>query len=410
MQLVERHILKGEQYHELCVKAKNLYNQSLYYWRQSIFGNIKYFTEFELTGLFAEYNEENYKSLPAQTSQQVIKLLFKNIKSWQKARKEYAKNPSKFLGRPKLPKYKKETSIVSFTNQQIKLKDGFVYFPKMTNLEPLKTKVDNVCQVRIIPNSNHFTVEVVYEKQEKQLQAYNGNWMGIDLGLNNLATCTTKETGTIYNGKPLKSINHFYNKRKSQLQSLLPQGSYLSKRINRLTSSRNNKVENYIHQISNKIIKQAENENVTKVIIGNNKNWKQDVNLGKKTNRNFVSIPHSSLIEKIQYKGLLVGIEVLVTQEAYTSKCSALDLEPIQKHDKYVGKRKKRGLFVTAEGKLINADCNGSLNIARLGLSVSGNEMQISNSVMRAALAPKKINVSTRNSLVNKYILTSFVA
>jgi putative transposase len=410
MQLVERHILKGEQYHELCVKAKNLYNQSLYYWRQSIFGNIEYFSEFELTGLLAEYNEENYKSLPAQTSQQVIKLLFKNIKSWQKARKEYTKTPSKFLGRPKLPKYKKETSIVCFTNQQVKLKDGFVYFPKMTNLEPLKTKVNNVCQVRIIPNSNHFTVEVVYEKQQKKLQEYNSNWMGIDLGLNNLATCVTKETGTIYNGKPLKSINHFYNNRKSQLQSLLPQGSYLSKRINRLTSSRNNKVENYIHQISNKIIKQAQNEDITKVIIGNNKNWKQDVNLGKKTNRNFVSIPHSSLIEKIQYKGLMVGIEVLVTQEAYTSKCSALDLEPIQKHDKYVGKRKKRGLFVTAEGKLINADCNGSLNIARLGLSVSGNEMQISDSVMRAALAPKKINVSTRNSLVNKYSLTSNAA
>jgi len=410
MQLVERHILKSEQYHELCVKAKNLYNQSLYYWRQSIFGNIEYFTEFELTRLLAEYNEENYKSLPAQTSQQVIKLLFKNIKSWQKARKEYAKNPSKFLGRPKLPKYKKETSIVCFTNQQVKLKDGFVYFPKATNLKPLKTKVNNVCQVRIIPNSSHFTVEVVYEKQKKQLQEYNGNWMGIDLGLNNLATCTTKNIGTIYNGKPLKSINHFYNKRKSQLQSLLPQGSYLSKRIQRLTNRRNNKVENYIHQVSNKIIKQAQNENVTKVIIGNNKNWKQDVNLGKKTNRNFVSIPHSSLIEKIQYKGLMVGIEVLVTQEAYTSKCSALDLEPIQKHDKYVGKRKKRGLFVTAEGKLINADCNGSLNIARLGLSASGDEMQISNSVMRAALAPKKINVSTRNSLVNKYFLTSNAA
>ena len=88
MKLVERHIVKNEACKDICVKAKNLYNQVLYYYRQSIFGKIEYFSEFELTGLFAEFCEENYKALPAQTSQQVIKLLFKNIKSWQKARKE----------------------------------------------------------------------------------------------------------------------------------------------------------------------------------------------------------------------------------------------------------------------------------------------------------------------------------
>lgn len=282
MQLVERHILTDKSCYDLCVKAKLLYNQSLYYWRQSIFGNIQYFSEYELTGLLAEYNDENYKSLPAQTSQQIIKLLFKNIKSWQRARKEYEKNPSKFLGRPKLPRYKKETSIVVFTNQQLKLKDGFIHFPKIANLKPLKTKVSNVVQIRIVPNSDHFTVEVVYEKQEKPLQEYNGNWMGIDLGLNNLATCTTKQTGTIYNGRPLKAINSFYNKRKSKLQSVLPKGIFSTNRIQRLTKRRNNKVNNYIHQVSNKIIKQAKNENITKIIIGNNKNWKQEVNFGKK--------------------------------------------------------------------------------------------------------------------------------
>ena len=120
-----------------------------------------------------------------------------------------------------------------------------------------------------MPNSDHFTVEVVYEKQEKPLQEYNGNWMGIDLGLNNLATCTTKQTGTIYNGRPLKAINSFYNKRKSKLQSVLPKGIFSTNRIQRLTKRRNNKVNNYIHQVSNKIIKQAKNENITKIIIDN---------------------------------------------------------------------------------------------------------------------------------------------
>lgn len=210
MQLVEKHIFKDNQYNELCEKAKNLYNQSLYYFRQSIFGKIQYFSEYELNGLFAEFNEKSYKELPAQTSQQVIKLLFKNVKSWQKARKEYAKNQSKFLGKPKLPKYKKDFSIAIFTSQQVKLKDGFIHFPKSANLKPLKTKVDNVCQVRIVPNSDHFKVEVVYEKKEKSMKSYNGNWMGIDLGMNNLATCISNKSAIIYNGKPLKAVNHFF--------------------------------------------------------------------------------------------------------------------------------------------------------------------------------------------------------
>lgn len=401
MRLVEKHIVKGEVYHDLCVKAKNLYNQSLYYWRQSVFGKIAYFNEYELTGLFAEFKEENYTALPAQTSQQIIKLLFKNVKSWQKARKEYERNPSKFLGRPKLPNYKKETSIAVFTGQQAKLKNGFIRFPAMVNLPPIKTKADNICQVRIIPNSDHFTIEVVYEQKEKPMQAYNANWMGIDLGLNNIATCATKEGAVIINGKPLKAINHYYNKRKKQLQSLLPKNKFTSKRIERLTNKRNRKVEDYIHRASRKIIDIAKSQNVTRIVIGNNKNWKQEINLGKKTNRQFTAIPHSSLIEKIKYKGLLEGIEIQETQEAYTSKCSALDLEPIQKHETYSGKRKKRGLFVTKDGKLINADHNGALNIARLGLSVTGDEIPISELVMSAALAPKRITVLTHKMVSN---------
>lgn len=389
MKLVERHIVKNEACKDICVKAKNLYNQVLYYYRQSIFGKIEYFSEFELTGLFAEFCEENYKALPAQTSQQVIKLLFKNIKSWQKARKEYLKNPSKFLGRPKIPNYKKETSICIFTNQQAKLKNGYISFPKITQLPALKTRVNNICQVRIIPNSDHFTIEVVYEKEEVSAQNYNGKWMGIDLGMNNLATCVTNDSATIYNGKPLKAVNHFYNKRKSKLQTKLPKNRFSTKRIQRLTNSRNNKIQNYIHQISYKIIKQAENEGITKIIIGNNKNWKQKINLGKNTNRNFVSIPHSALIEKIKYKGLMAGIEVVITQEAYTSKCSALDLESICKHEIYVGRRKKRGLFETKNGLLINADVNGACNIARL---VAGNEI-ISDSVKSVVSAPKVVNI-----------------
>lgn len=393
MKLVERHIIKEAQYEELCIKSKNLYNQALYYWRQSLFGNIQYFTEYDLTKLFTEFDEENYRALPAQTSQQIIKLLFKNIKSWYKSRKEYDKNPKKFLGKPKMPKYKKKTFVTIFTNQQIVLKDNHIHFPKSVNLKSIKTKVNNIYQVRIVPNSDHFIIEVVYEKQEKPLKKYNGKWMGIDLGMNNIATCTTKSSAVIFNGKPLKAINHFYNKRKSKLQSKLNKEKHTSKRIQRLTNSRNNKIENYIHQISNKVIKLAEKENVTKIIIGNNKNWKQNINLGNNTNKNFVSIPHSSLLDKIKYKGLLNGIEVITTQEAYTSKCSSLDLEPICKHDTYLGKRISRGLFRTSKGQLINADVNASLNISRI---VAGDEI-ISDSVRSIVSMPIKFTFYNKN-------------
>jgi putative transposase len=407
MQLTERHIIKDSSFLDICVKSKNLYNQSLYYWRQSLFGNVQYFSEYELTKLFAEYNEENYRALPIQTSQQIIKLLFKNIKSWQKAKLEYSKNPKKFLGKPKIPKYKKGTFVCLFTNQQIKLKNGFVCFPKQTGLPSIKTNQSNVQQVRIIPHINHCVVEIIYNVADIEQKIYNNNWMGIDLGLNNLATCVSQKSSFIINGKPLKSINHYYNKRKKTLQSKLKYNIFSSKKIERITHKRNNKTKDYLHKSSKIIVDNAINLNVTKIIIGKNNNWKQKINIGKKNNRQFTSIPHATLIEMIKYKAQMAGIKTITTQEAYTSKCSAIDLEPICKHKKYVGRRIKRGLFVTASGKLINADANGAINIARLGLSVSKNEMQISDLVMSCVSQPKKIsifkqkNVALLNNLKN---------
>lgn len=398
MQLVEKHVIKDCSYMNVCVKAKNLYNQSLYYWRQSVYKNIQYFSEFELTTLFAEFNEESYRALPAQTSQQIIKKLFDNIKSWQKARIEYQKRPNKFSGKPKLPKYKKETSICFFTNQQVKIKDGYVHFPKSVNMEPLKTKQNNVQQVRVIPHINHCVVEIVYNINDSVIKEYNGNWMGIDLGVNNLATIVSNDDSFIINGRPLKSINNYYNKRKRKLQSELKENTYSSKRIEKITFRRNNKVNDYLHKSSRLIVDRAVEQNITKIIIGKNDNWKRSVNLGRKTNREFTSIPHATLIEMIKYKAQMVGIETVITHEAYTSKCSALDLEPICKQEKYVGKRLKRGLFTTSGGRNINADVNGALNIVRLGLAVSGDEIYISDSVLSCVSQPKRVNIFCEKS------------
>jgi putative transposase len=402
MQLVEQHIIRSNEWGEWCVKAKELYNQTLYYWRQSIFKNIEYFTEYEILGLFREFDEPTFKALPSHCGQEVLINLFKNIKSWQKAIKEYKKNPSKFLGRPKLPNYKKKMSILGFNNGQIKLKKGFIHFPKMIGIKPMKTKIPNGTKLggcRVIPKNDHFVVEFVYEVKEKELREFNGNAIGIDLGLNNLATIvSTTGYSTIINGKPLKSMNQWYNKQTAYLKSKLPLingKQQTSKRINKLTFNRNNKIKNYAHHSSKYIVKQAIENNVTKIIIGNNKNWKQEVSLGKKNNQNFVSIPYKKLIEQIEYKSKLNGIKVEVVEESYTSKCSALDLEPLKKHEKYVGKRVKRGLFRTAKNQYINADANGSLNIIRKSIS----EFEINDRIVRCVVQPKKILHFKRNVL-----------
>lgn len=368
MQLVEQHISRTDEWRDWCVKAKELYNQTLYYWRQSVFGNIQYFSEYEILGLFREFSEPTFKALPSHCGQEVLKNLFKNIKSWQASLKEYKKNPDKFLGRPRIPKYKKELSILSFNNGQIKCKNGLLRFPKIIGIAPIKTRIPDGAKVsgRVIPKSDHFVVEFCYEKKEKILKPDNGKYLGVDFGLNNLATCTSNtNVGFIINGRPIKSINQHYNKQKAKAQSFLLEKKYISKKINKLTFNRNNKIKNYLHHASRHIVNKADQNNIHTIVIGNNKKWKQEISLGKRTNQSFVSIPYQTLIEQVQYKAKLVGINTIVTEESYTSKCSALDFEPIQKHETYLGKRKKRGLFVTAGGELINADSNGSLNIIR---------------------------------------------
>ena len=155
----------------------------------------------------------------------------------------------------------------------------------------------------------------------------------------------------LVNGRPVKSINQFYNKQRSDLQSRLPKEQYTSNRLERLTTKRTRKIDHYLHTASKRIIDLLIQERIGTLVIGKNANWKQEVNIGKRNNQNFVNIPHARFIDMLTYKATLVGIAVVITEESYTSKCSFLDMEPIKKHEVYVGKRVKRGLFRSASGK-----------------------------------------------------------
>lgn len=375
MQRVERHIIIGNKYLDrLCFLSKNLYNYANYMIRQEFTKSGKLLPEYGLTALLAKEKQMDYTSLPAKTSQQVAALLFKNWKSFFKL----CKCKDKLNGKPKPPKYKHKTkgrNIVVFTYQQCKLKDGYIHFPKKVNIQPLRTKVTNLRQVRIIPQCSCHIIEVVYEKESIETTGLEPNsYLSIDLGLNNLATSYDSlcHKSFIINGRILKSINQYFNKRKTKLMSFIG-GKGTSRRIGKLTLKRNCKVNDYMHKTSRFIVNYCIDNHIDTIVIGNNKDWKQQINMGKRNNQNFVSIPFEKLISQIQYKSEEVGIKVVITEESYTSKIDHYAGEEMCQHETYLGKRIQRGLFRSSTGKILNADLNGAIGILRkvVGESIS---------------------------------------
>lgn len=374
MQLVEQHVIgkSDPRYTGIDAAAfasKNLYNAANYEVRQA----------FIFQGVYLNYHEmhrrmkshEAYKALPAKVAQQVLRTLDKNWQSFFKAIAAWREAPSKFLGRPKLPKYKDKhhgRNLLVYTIQALSqpaLRHGCIV-PSMLPIS-IETKHQHVDQVRIIPRHSFYVVEVVYEQEPVQADVDPTLYAGIDIGINNLATLTSNKKGfmpRLVNGRPVKSVNQFYNKRKAELQSQLGHDG-TSNRIERLTNKRTRRINHYLHTASRRIINLLVQEGIGTLVIGKNPNWKQEANMGKRNNQQFVCIPHARFIDMLTYKAELVGIAVLITEESYTSKCSFLDKEPIKKQETYAGKRVKRGLFKASNGRSINADVNGSYNIIR---------------------------------------------
>jgi putative transposase len=368
MYQVERHVIKDNRYEEICHKSGLLYNYCLYAFRQGVFtGN--YIKEYELSTKLGKENQYDFRNLPCHVSRNVIKQVSENIKSWIRAKKEYEKHPDKFQRRPKLPDYKngKKLNIVVFDELSCRIKeDGCVHFVKNI-IKPIRTKVkpDELIQIRIIPEATCFIVEIVYERKETDLGLDKDNFLSIDLGLNNLCACVSNVVESfIINGKIAKSVNQWYNKKKAKLMSFVGNKG-TSNKIKRITLLRNCWIEDKLHKISRYIVNFCRSNNIGTIIIGLNKGWKNKINIGKRNNQHFVSIPHSKLINKIVYKTKLLGINVIIHEESYTSKIDHLAFEPLKKQESYLGKRKKRGLFQSSIGKLINSDINGAIGIAR---------------------------------------------
>lgn len=353
---------------DLCFKSKNLYNYANYIVRQEFISNNEWIRYNSLDKMLKQ--EDVYKELPSQTSQQILRLLDKNWKSFFKAIKDWSKNKEKYLGKPKFPKYKKKNgrNVVIFTNQQCKIKDGYIKFPK-TDLK-LKTKVINgLQQVRIVPRGSIYVIEVVYKKEVPDVIRQENRVVGIDLGLDNFVTMVNNigETPFVINGRGIKSINQYYNKQKAYFQSILKKQNGLdwSKKLEKITLKRNNKIKDFMHKASRYVVNWCVEHNIDTIIIGKNDNWKQEIDLGKRLNQAFVQIPYDMFIEQLQYKCEEVGIKVVLTEESYTSGTSFLDGEAPIKENYDKNRRIKRGLFKSNKGILINADVNGAYNIMR---------------------------------------------
>ena len=312
----------------------------------------------------------------AQTAQQTLRLLDKNWTSFFAAIKDWKAHPEKYKGRPKLPKYKPKNGYfpLVLTNQNCKLKDGVIRFPRVFQGFTVKaifaSQPDAVFnQARIIPHGGEIDLELVYELPEVEEKADNGKYAAIDIGVDNLAALAwnTGERPVLLKGTPLKSVNQYYNKQMAKRRSIceLMNGRHSSKRIARLTAKRNRKVEDYLHKASRKVIDLCAEQDVSVLVVGKNKGWKQKANLGRRVNQSFVQLPFARFLQMLQYKAEAIGMKVVLTEESYTSGTSFLDGEaPIKDHyDK--SRRVHRGLFQANDGRKINADINGAYQIMR---------------------------------------------
>lgn len=427
-------------FNDICTHYKELYNVTNFYIRQCMTGmkkspELRYHNETEvlhmvfnhlksvnalrkgkpfpypkednwflsyglLDGIFKVTKNEVYYALPAQVNQNAIKDCINNWLSYFAALKDYKQSPFKYTGKPNLVTYKKQDKMTAtFTNINCKIrtnKNGKSYltFPKTKqtlNLGNLDFSDKKLIEVSVKPFANSFEITILYEVQTAQdiIQLDSNRILGIDLGVNNIATLSNNfgESPILIKGGAVKACNQYYNKQMGAYHSLLrmgkkpKEGQYSSHRIAQITKKRNNYIKDYFHKISKKIIAYCLEHKIGVIVIGKNNHWKTGCNMGSITNQSFTQIPHSQLIANITYLAERYGIQVIEQEESYTSKASFLDKDNLPVYHKgitgyvFSGKRIYRGLYKTQDGTLLNADINGACNIIRKAIITAFSHM-----------------------------------
>ena len=360
---------------DLCHLSKNLYNAALYDVRQYYFETKSYRTWQSQKLVFTKNHNPDYYAIQSNLAGEVLMQVgrqfigFFNDKSNKKKR---------------IPKYKNKNgyNIITFPKLAIskyikfdRYKQLYTYTlcKKSYNLK-IQSSKPNIKMVKFVYDEAKDLIKCfkIYEVEQPELKSDNSRYFSIDPGLNNIVSIYNNIgiRPLLYNGRPIKSINQYYNKTNAKLHSELPTNVKSSKRLKQLSFKRNNKIDYEMHKISTHIINEAVKNDISKIFIGNNIGWKSTIKMGKRNNQNFVNIPHTKLFNQLLYKGLLNGIEVIFTEESYTSKASFFDKDELPIYDettkhKFSGRRISRGLYKDSKGNLWNADLNGGGNIMR---------------------------------------------
>ena len=430
MRQVERHWIKeGHALYPICddltFKAKNLYNAGLYHIRQSIFERNKCQEEekpsvlswVELVSQFRKEKQSDMLALPSKVSTNILKNLGSSIHSYYQLLKCFHDRSNvSVTSKPQLPRYLHKTEgrfVVGFTNQTISKKRGLngelILCPKDLNLS-IPTKVTNPKCVRIVPKLKAFVIEVIYEVDISPLKQ-TGDYAAIDLGIDNLASITFSD-GTnplVVKGTQLKSINQGYNRLIAKATSKLPANQKTSQHIHRLWKNRELKLQSELHKITSFLSLYFDEMAIKTVFIGKNQGWKQEISLGKKTNQSFTQIPFNTFISQLTYKCLAKGIRVVKQEESYTSKASFLDEDKIpvykdvQTKPQFSGKRISRGLYQSKDGRVLNADVNGSYNILVKGL------LSLDKTLNREAVSFYTRSLKVWQTISNKDLLSQYM-
>ena len=386
VQRTEQHIINRQSkwynmLKEKCHQAKNIYNHGNYLVRQKFVNEGKWLRYVEVEQMVK--NDKIYTDYwawnLANCGQQVLKQLDKNWKSFFNSIKDWSKHKDKYLGRPKLPKYLKKDGLCEFilTTNQVKLKsDNLIHFPKSMQGFTVKPqfiyneRFVQFHQCRVVPKNDRIVVELVYSISIEDKPLEVDKIGSIDLGIDNFITFVDNlgSKPIIINGKGLKSCNKYYNelisKEKSKLD-LNKNAQKYSHKLYSITNKRNDRIKHYMHTVSKYIIDLCKSLHITTLVIGKNDSWKQRCNIGKINNQTFVQIPYQLLIKDLTYKCQEHGINLILTDESYTSGTSFLDNELPIKENYYKKRRIYRGLFKSNDGLLINADVNAAYQIMK---------------------------------------------
>lgn len=369
---------------ELCTLTKNMYNVALYNVRQY------YFTEKKFLVYNSNYHlckeNENYSMLNSNSAQQVMKVVDRNFKSFF-ALIQMAKKGEYQYKDIKLPKYLPKDGFFNLIFGEFNVSKDTFAVPMSPAFKRLYGKVEInipsnlngkvIKEVRILPKNNarFFEIQWIYEISEFQGELNKNNTLAIDLGVDNLCTCTTNDgKAFIIDGKKVKSINQWANKENCRLQSIKDKQKIktTTKAQRKLWSKRNNRVNDYLNKTVKIIIDYCLNNNIGTIVVGYNPTIQRGSNLGKANNQNFVNIPLGNIREKLTYQSQRYGINLIEQEESYSSKADFLanDNMPIynafdKKTYAFSGNRISRGQYKSVTGVILNADVNGSLNIMR---------------------------------------------